>query len=160
MSAIGTMIGQFIQDGTALQMLTLFVIIIICVRYIYDKNKDTYVYISLTFLYLFSLMVLLTPGHGFPMPYVYAMIIPVILNMVGMMLAFKASDTQSANDDIDTMKSLVITCFVMIVLIIILGKIDAYPKILYFILAMLYILSAFVVYYANLSNTKTKRATG
>lgn len=160
MSAIGEFIREIISDKPSLQMLTLFIITIICVRYIYVKHKDTYVYISLTFLYLFSFVVLLTTKHAFPIPYVYAMIIPAILNIVGMMLAFEASDTQSANDDIYKMKSLVITCFVMIACVIILGTLDVYPKLIYFILALLYILSLFVVYYANLSNTKTKRATG
>ena len=160
MSAIGEFIREIISDKPSLQMLTLFIIIIICVRYIYDKNKDTYVYISLIFTYLFSFIVLLSNENVFSRPVVYAMIIPVILNIVGMMLAFEASDTQSANDDIYKMKSLVITCFVMIACVIILGTLDVYPKLIYFILALLYILSLFVVYYANLSNTKTKRATG
>ena len=160
MSAIGEFIREIISDKPSLQMLTLFIIIIICVRYIYDKNKDTYVYISLIFTYLFSFIVLLSNENVFSRPVVYAMIIPVILNIVGMMLAFEASDTQSANDDIYKMKSLVITCFVMIACVIILGTLDVYPKLVYFVLALLYILSLFVVYYANLSNTKTKRATG
>ena len=159
-AAIGDFIGDIISGKSSLQMLTLFIISIICVRYIYDKNKDTYVYISLIFLYLFSFMVLLTTTNSFPKQYVYAMIIPVILNIVGMMLAYKASSTQIANEDIDKMKSLIIACFVMISLIIILGTLEWYPKLIYFLLTLLYILSSFVVYYANRSFTKTKRATG
>ena len=167
MSAIGTFIEEFISDKPSLQMLTLSIICIICVIFIYDDNKDTYVYISLTLVYLFSLMVLLITPSDFPKPVIYAMIIPVILNIVGMMLVFKAIATQSENDegdidddDVYKMKSFIIACFVIISVIIILGTLNLFPKIVYFLISLLYILSSFVVYYANNSFTKTENATG
>jgi hypothetical protein len=158
-AAIGTFIGELVQDKPSLQLLTLFIISIICMIYIYDKNRDTYVYISLIFVYLFSFVVLIMKGGDLPKP-VYAMIIPVILNIVGMILAYKASAKEIANDDIDQMKMLIIACFLMISCIIILITLNVYTKLIYFILALLYILSSFIVYYANRSFTKTKRATG
>jgi hypothetical protein len=167
MSAIGDFIGDIISDKPSLQMLTLFIIFIICVRYIYDKNKDKYVYISLIFLYLFSFMVLLINPNVFSLPVIYAMIIPVILNIVGMMLAYKANAIQSENedgdidkDDVFKVKSLIITCFVMISLVIVLGTLEFPTKIIYLLVSLLYIISSFIVYYANRSFTKNKRATG
>ncbi len=104
-------------------------------------------------------MVLLTTQNEFPRPVIFAMIIPVILNIVGMMLAYKARDEEE-DKDMDTMKSLIITCFVMISLIILLGTANLSMKLIYFILVVLYVLSSFVVYYANNSFLKNERATG
>ena len=161
MSAIGNFIVEIINGESSRQLLTLFIISIICVIYIYDKHKDTYVYISLIFVYLSSLMVLLTTQNEFPRPVIYAMIIPVILNIVGMMLAYKARDEEEEEDeDTDTMKSLIITCFVMISLIILLGTANLSMKLIYFTLVVLYVISSFVVYYANNSFLKNERATG
>jgi fumarate reductase subunit D len=106
-------------------------------------------------------MVLLTTQNEFPRPVIYAMIIPVILNIVGMMLAYKARDEEEEEDeDTDTMKSLIITCFVMISLIILLGTANLSMKLIYFTLVVLYVISSFVVYYANNSFLKNERATG
>jgi len=166
-AAIGTFIGELVQDKPSLQMLTLFIIFIICVTYIYDKNKDKYVYISLIFVYLFSFMVLLINHGVFPLTVIYALIIPVILNIVGMMLAYKANAIQSENedrdidkDDVFKVKSLIITCFVMISLVIVLGTLEFPMKMIYLLVSLLYILSSFIVYYANRSFTKNKHATG
>jgi hypothetical protein len=158
MSAIGNFITEIINGESSRQLLTLFIISIICMIYIYDKHKDTYVYISMTFVYLSLLMVLLITQNEFPRPIIFAMIIPVILNIVGMMLAYKARDEE--DEDMDTMKSLIITCFVMISLIILLGTANLSMKLIYFTLVVLYILSSFVVYYANNSFLKNERATG
>ena len=158
MSAIGNFIAEIINGESSRQLLTLFIISIICMIYIYDKHKDTDVYISLIFVYLSLLMVLLTTQNEFPRPVIFAMIIPVILNIVGMMLAYKARDEE--DEDMDTMKSLIITCFVMISLIILLGTANLSMKLIYFTLVVLYVLSSFVVYYANNSFLKNERATG
>ena len=130
---------------------------------IYDTAKDTYVFLSLIFVYLFFIPVirkndvLVNNQSVF-----YALSVPIILNIVGMMLAYKSSDVETKpnakNDDLDKTKSLIIVCFVLISLVVLLT--ENHKKSMWFIMLLLYILSSLVVYYANSSNTKIRNATG
>ncbi len=146
------------------QLMTLFIIFIICLRYIYNENKDTYVYISLVFVYAFFCIVLHKSNIQIPfVKCVYVLIIPIILNIVGMTLAYKSSDDETrksvVSGDIRVMKNLIVACFVFISIIVMFCNTN-YNKILYFLIFILYILSICVVVYANRANTKYKRATG
>ena len=146
-------------------LLTLFFIFIICLRYIYDENKDIYVYISLIFVYTFFCVVLYKLNLKIvePVKCVYIVIIPIILNIVGMGLAYKSSDDETrksfVSGDIRAMKNLIVACFVFISLIVLFCNSD-YKKITFLLIFILYILSICVVVYANQANTKYKRATG
>ena len=136
-------------------------------RYIYNENKDTYVYISLVFVYTFFCVVLYNLKLMIvePVKCVYVLIIPIILNIVGMTLAYKSSNDKKRKSvvsrDINIMKNLIVACFVFIsfIVVFVFCNID-YNKILYFLIFILYILSICVVVYANKANTKYKRATG
>jgi len=137
--------------------ITLIIIVLVCLLYIYNPNKDTYVYISIIFLYSFIMMI---PHEAISPRVRYALAIPMILNIVGLMLAYKSSDTNRVDNDLYVMKSFVISCFVFISAIILLSYEQVSVNVLYVILFVLYILSFCVVYYANSSNTKMKNATG